>query len=136
MSSFDLALARGAAQELVKYKPETYAVGGNESAPVGVYGSSATDLSETSVVVRSYPVDSSVADNDEVVGLQFAIESDSVDLAGQICDDLRALLHQSWNVTLGTVMVSQSFRRSGANSDSGGHSSRTENYYLTVNRPN
>lgn len=101
---------------------------------MGVYFTSQTEPTDRAMTIRLYPVDDSVADNDVTVGVQFEIRSRSLREVLDTVEDLRALLHRAWNVTLGSVMVTQSFRRSGTGSDSGGRVSYTENYYLTVNR--
>jgi hypothetical protein len=100
----------------------------------GIFFTADTDQRDRAMVIRTYAVEDSPADNDATIGLQFEIRSPSLREVLDIVDLLRALLHRAWGVTLGDVEVSQAFRRSGTGSDSGGRVSYTENYYLTVNR--
>ncbi|QXJ40750.1 minor capsid protein [Curtobacterium phage Parvaparticeps] len=101
----------------------------------GIYFQGDSATVDSGVWIRLYPVQDSTSDNDVIIGMQFEIRSGSVDFTNAIAEDIRALLHRAWNVTLGGVLVSQSFRQSGSTDDADGRITRTENYYLTVNRP-
>lgn len=88
------------------------------------------------ITLTEYAVSDPI-DNPSVAGVQARIASQDRRQVKSAISDMYDLLHGRWGGSLGEIKLIQSVRQSGTGlgQDGNGRLVRTENYYLTIERP-
>ena len=114
------------------------ATGAYEPGEVGIFMNVLPTMPSTAIVITDYAVDDDVSGRDDVIGIQFKYRgAPDVKAGDAIKDGIFRLFHARQPGMLGSVKVTQCYRRSGTSlgQDENGRLSGTENYYFTVYRP-